>query len=31
MEIYEFQGNTPIIGKRTYVHPDATIIGDVVI
>lgn len=31
MGIYQFQGKTPVIGAGTFVHPDATIIGDVVI
>ena len=29
MAIYEFEGKRPRIGKGTYVHPEATIIGDV--
>lgn len=29
MPIYEFEGKSPSIGKGTYVHPEATIIGDV--
>ncbi|MDD4588115.1 MAG: gamma carbonic anhydrase family protein [Heliobacteriaceae bacterium] len=31
MAIYEFEGKRPVIGKDTFVHPEATIIGDVVI
>jgi len=31
MGIYRFEGKKPSIGKGTYVHPDATIIGDVTI
>ncbi|AGL03089.1 gamma carbonic anhydrase family protein [Desulfoscipio gibsoniae] len=31
MGIYQFEGKKPSIGKGTYVHPDATIIGDVTI
>jgi len=27
--IYEFEGKKPVIGKGCYVHPEATIIGDV--
>ncbi|MCL6635067.1 MAG: gamma carbonic anhydrase family protein [Peptococcaceae bacterium] len=29
MAFYEFEGKRPVIGKGTYVHPEATIIGDV--
>ncbi len=29
MAIYEFEGKRPSIGKGTYVHPEASIIGDV--
>lgn len=29
--IYEFEGKNPVIGDGTYVHPEATLIGDVVI
>ena len=29
--IFEFEGKRPRIGEGTYVHPEATIIGDVVI
>lgn len=29
MPIYEFEGNRPAIGKSTYVHPEAVIIGNV--
>lgn len=29
--IYSFKSKTPKIGKTTFVHPDATIIGDVTI
>ncbi|MCL6645644.1 MAG: gamma carbonic anhydrase family protein, partial [Dehalococcoidia bacterium] len=29
MAFYEFEGKKPVIGKGTYVHPEATIIGDV--
>ena len=31
MGIYEFEGKRPVIGKATFVHPEATIIGDVTI
>lgn len=31
MAIYEFEGKKPVIGKGTYIHPEATIIGDVTI
>ena len=31
MGIYIFEGHKPSIGKGTFVHPDATIIGDVTI
>ena len=31
MAIYAFEDRTPVIGEGTYVHPDAVIIGDVVI
>jgi len=31
MAFYEFEGKRPVIGKNTYVHPEATIIGDVTI
>lgn len=31
MGIYQFEGKKPSIGKGTYVHPEATIIGDVTI
>ncbi|MCL6611421.1 MAG: gamma carbonic anhydrase family protein [Peptococcaceae bacterium] len=30
MAIYEFEGKCPSIGKGSYIHPEATIIGDVV-
>jgi phenylacetic acid degradation protein len=29
--IYEFQGIKPVIAKSSFVHPNATIIGDVII
>jgi len=29
MPIYEFEGKRPVIGKRSFVHPQANIIGDV--
>lgn len=29
MGIYEFEGSIPVIGKGCYIHPEATIIGDV--
>lgn len=29
MAIYEFEGKRPIIGKSSYIHPQAVIIGDV--
>ena len=29
MAIYEFEGKRPSIGKGSYIHPNATIIGDV--
>lgn len=29
MAIYEFEGKRPTIGKGSYLHPEATIIGDV--
>ncbi len=29
MAIYEFEGKRPSIGKGSYIHPEATIIGDV--
>ncbi len=31
MAIYEFEGNRPVIGKSTYVHPTASVIGNVLI
>lgn len=31
MALYEFEGKRPRIGKGTFVHPEATIIGDVTI
>lgn len=31
LAIYEFEGKRPSIGKGSYIHPDATIIGDVII
>jgi len=31
MGIYQFEGKKPSIGKGTFVHPEATIIGDVII
>ena len=31
MPIYEFEGKRPVIGASSYVHPDAKVIGDVVI
>ncbi len=31
MAVYTFQGKTPVVGKDTYVHPEATLIGDVII
>lgn len=31
MSIYQFEGKKPSIGKGTFVHPEATIIGDVTI
>lgn len=31
MALYGFQGTYPIIGDRTYVHPEATLIGNIVI
>lgn len=31
MGIYQFEGKKPSIGKGTFVHPEATIIGDVTI
>lgn len=31
MAVYEFEGKRPSIGKGTYVHPEATIIGEVII
>ncbi len=31
MALYEFEGKRPRIGKGTYVHPEATIIGDVTV
>lgn len=30
MAIYEFEGKRPSIGRGCYIHPEATIIGDVV-
>ena len=29
MTIYEFEGKRPKIGKSSYIHPSAVIIGDV--
>ncbi len=29
MAIYEFEGKRPFIGKGSYIHPEASIIGDV--
>lgn len=29
MAIYEFEGKRPAIGKGSYIHPSATVIGDV--
>lgn len=29
MPIYEFEGKRPVIGKGSFIHPEATIIGDV--
>ncbi len=31
MAIYQFEGKRPSIGKGSYIHPEATIAGDVVI
>ena len=31
MTIYEFEGKVPVIGKSSFVYPEATIIGDVTI
>jgi len=31
MGIYQFEGKKPSIGKGAFIHPDATIIGDVTI
>lgn len=31
MAIYEFEGKIPQIGKDSYIHPDATLIGEVII
>ena len=31
MGFYEFEGKKPVIGANSYVHPDATLIGDVTI
>jgi carbonic anhydrase/acetyltransferase-like protein (isoleucine patch superfamily) len=31
MAIYEFEGKTPEIGKDSFVHPEATLIGEVII
>lgn len=31
MAIYEFEGKRPVIHPTTFVHPEATIIGDVII
>jgi carbonic anhydrase/acetyltransferase-like protein (isoleucine patch superfamily) len=31
LAFYEFEGKKPVIGENTYVHPEATIIGDVII
>lgn len=31
MAIYEFEGKRPVIHSTTHVHPEATIIGDVII
>ena len=28
MAIYEFEGKRPKIGKTSYIHPSAVIIGD---
>ena len=29
MAIYEFEGKRPIIGKLSFIHPQAVIIGEV--
>ena len=29
MGIYEFEGNIPLIGEGSFIHPEATIIGNV--
>ncbi len=31
MPVYRFQGLVPVIGPGTYVHPTATLIGDVIV
>lgn len=31
MPLYEFEGKKPVIGKNSFVHPQAVIIGDVTI
>lgn len=31
MAIYEFEGRKPLIGKGSFIHPEATIIGDVIL
>jgi len=31
MAIYEFEGKRPVIGKTSFVYPEATIIGDVTV
>lgn len=30
-QIYEFQGITPVVDPTAYVHPNATLIGDVIV
>ena len=30
-KIYELNGLVPVVGERSYVHPDAVLIGDVII
>ncbi len=31
MAIFQFEGKKPVIGRGTFIHPEATIIGDVTI
>ena len=31
MPCYEFQGVTPVVDPRSFVHPTASLIGDVIV